>query len=142
MNAFITYADEKVYEPPRPKWEKKAPSPLDLKMEEKQRLNKEYRRWRAECNRAAVIAEPRLTGFMRYLRTVGAEQAQELIEAISTSWLITAPQSVRIFALRMISARCDKINRAFGLEPLDDPIPPESSVYFKARDLLHNGGRA
>lgn len=141
MNAFSSYGDEKVYTPVRPRKEK-APSQLDLKMEEKQRLNKAYRRWRAECNRAAVIAEPRLVGFMRYLRSVQAEHARELIEQVRTSWLVSASQDVRIFALRMISARCDKINREFGVEALDDPLPPETSVYFEARALLHAGGRA
>ncbi|MET0365634.1 MAG: hypothetical protein ABW169_13375 [Sphingobium sp.] len=141
MNAFSAYADEKVYTPVRPRKEK-APSALDLKMEEKQRLNKTYRRWKAECNRAAVMAEPRLVGFMRYLRSVHAEHAQELLEAVRTSWLVTASQDVRIFALRMISARCDKINREFGVEALDDPLPPETNVYFQARELLHAGGRA
>lgn len=141
-NAFAAYGEEKVYTPPRPKWEKKAPSALEKKMEEKQRLTKEYRRWRAQCNREAMAMEPRLGGFMRYLRTVGATQADELIEAVAESWLVKAAQPVRIFALRMIEARCDRINRMFGVEPLDDPLPPERSVYMRARDLLHAGGRA
>jgi hypothetical protein len=142
VNAFSAYADEKVYTPPRARRKDKAPSILDLKMEEKQRLTKAYRLWQRDCNRQAIAMEPRLVAFMRYLRTVHAKQADELIEAVQESWLPTAPQLVRIYALRMISARCDRINREFGLEALDDPNPPETNVYFRARDLLHTGGRA
>lgn len=141
-NAFSAYADEKVYTPPRPRRRDKQPSKLDLRMEEKQRLTKAYRRWVRDCNRQAIAMEPRLVGFMRYLRTVQPGQGDELVEAVAESWLPTAPQPVRLFALRMISARCDRLNRQLGLEALDDPIPPETSVYFRARDLLHAGGRA
>ena len=120
----------------------KAPSALDLKLAEKQRLNKMYRVWRRDHNRAVLAAEPRLVGFMRYLKTVQAEHADDLIEALRDSWLVRSVIDVRMYALRMIDARANRINRSLGREALNDPLPPETSVYFEARALLHPGGRA
>jgi hypothetical protein len=120
----------------------KAPSALDLKMAEKQRLNKMYRAWRRDHNRAVLASEPRLVGFMRYLKTITPETADELLEAIRGSWLVAAVLDVRIYALRMIDARANRINRMLGNDALNDPLPPATTVYFMARDLLHNGGRS
>ena len=120
----------------------KAPSALDLKMAEKQRLNKTYRAWRRDHNRAVLAREPRLVGFMRYLKTVQAEHAGDLLEALRDSWLVRSTIDVRMYALRMIDARANRINRSLGHEALNDPLPPETNVYFEARALLHPGGRA
>lgn len=122
--------------------QEKAESALDKKLAEKQRLHKAYRRWRSQHIRDVLTREPRLTRFNAYLRTVQAGQAGELIEAIAESWLPRAAADVRLLALRMVDARCDRINRAAGFAPLDDPLPPQTSAYFQARALLHEGGRA
>lgn len=121
----------------------KAPSPLEMKMREKQRLNRRYLQLRRLEIKATLTSEPRLGGFLRYLRTVQAEQAGELIEAVAAcEWLLAAPLPVRLFALRMVDNRCNKINQMLGNETLDDPLPPETNTYLMARALLHPGGRA
>lgn len=121
----------------------KAPSPLELKMREKQRLSRSFRKWRRAEVKIVLASEPRLRDFLKYLRTVDATKAADLIEAIDAcDWLRRAALNVRIFALRMISARCDKINQMLGNEPLDDAMPPDTSLYFQCRDRLHEGGRA
>lgn len=120
----------------------KAPSPLELKMREKQRLNRRYLQLRRIETKAVLASEPRLSGFLRYLKKVQAGQADELLEAIAESWLVTAPLPVRLFALRMVDARCNKINRMLGNEALDDPLPPEMNTYLMARALLYPGGRS
>lgn len=115
---------------------------LEAKLQERQRVHARYRRWVRQVNQETLASEPRLKGFLRYLRTVKAEQADELLDAIRESWLPDSSQPVRIFALRMIAAKADKLNRSIGNEVLDDPLPPEQNVYFLARDLLHKAGRA
>lgn len=145
MNAFLDHAAVSIPAPVRRKQEheEKPLSALELKMREKQRLSKAFKAWRRQVVKETMAAESRLTGFLRYLRTVTAETGHELIDAIEASeWLPVAPQPVRIFALRMIDARANRINQQLGNSILDDPIPPETNVYFEARRLLHPGGRA
>lgn len=145
MNAFAEYALEAI--PPamqrrQAKQEAKPESALDKKMAEKQRLTRAYKLWQRKVREETLVEEPRLRDFMRYLRTVQPEQSDELLEQVRVSWLMDAPQAVRIFALRLIARHCDRINRRVGNEALDDPMPPETSVYFEARGMLHAGGRA
>lgn len=140
MNAFSSYGEANV--PTRPAKPVKGPSPLDVKQQERQRLAKSYRLWQRAHNRSVLEREPRLVGFMRYLKSVQPQDGAELIDAVKESWLPGSDQAVRIFALRMIQARCDKLNRKLGNEALDDPMPPEASIYLRAREILHAGGRA
>ncbi len=120
-------------------------SAFDKKMREKGRLNKAARLAERKRNREALRAEPRLVQFMKYLRTVQPQDSDALIDAIACSWLPAAALNVRIFALRMIDARANFLNRRLGNEALDDPFPVGlggyPSVYFRARDFLHEGGR-
>jgi hypothetical protein len=118
------------------------PSELEKKLLEKQRLSARYRKWKTQEARETLASEPRLRDFNRYLRRVKPEEGDELIEAIAESWLPACPQPVRVYALRMIDRHCNRINQRLGNDILDDPLPPETTVYFKARALLHAGGRA
>lgn len=120
----------------------KEPSELEKKLLEKQRLSARYRKWKTQEARATLASEPRLRDFNRYLRTVAPQDGDELIEAVADSWLLECDQSVRVYALRMIDRHCNRLNLRLGNEPLDDPLPPETTVYFRARALLHAGGRA
>lgn len=120
----------------------KALSQLETRMREKQRLSKSYMRWRRQATKELLASEPRLSTFLRYLRTVTAETGHELLEALAAcEWLLDAPETVRIFALRMIDARANKINQSLGNDILDDPIPPHTSIYFQAKAILYTGGR-
>lgn len=117
-------------------------SPLEKKMREKQRLSRAYMQWKRKETKATLASEPHLSGFLRYLRTVTADTGGELLEAVAAcDWLLASPQPVRIFALRMIDARCNRINQQLGNDILDDPIPPQGSIYFDAKALLYAGGR-
>lgn len=142
-NPFEAYGSEAapVIADNRANRRKKDPSALDLKMEEKQRLHRTYKILKRQERVAILKAEPRLLNFMRYLRSVTGEQADDLLDAIADSdWLMTAPQSVRAFALSRIARRQEKILLMVGAIPLDDPMPPETSVFFKAQALLRQGG--
>lgn len=143
-NAFEAYGEQvaPIIADRRADRRKKAPSALDLKMEEKQRLHKSYRAMKRQERIEILKAEPRLLNFMRYLRGVGTDQGDELLEAIATSdWLMRAPANVRGFALSRIARRQEKIQLMIGTIPLDDPMPPEISVFFEAQRLLRTGGR-
>lgn len=142
-DTFASYGETAapVFADPRANRRKKNPSQLDLKMEERARLSKAYRALKRLERIEILKAEPRLLNFMRYLRSVGADQADELLEAIANSdWLMTAPQVVRAFALSRIGRRQEKIRLMLGLIPLDDPMPPETSLFFEAQKLLRQGG--
>lgn len=148
-DAFAAYAETAAPTPmdPRANRRKKDPSAFDLKMEEKGRLHKRYKAMKRQERIEILAAEPRLLNFMRYLRGVGADQADEFLDALATcDWLLSASQSVRLFALGRIQRREDKIRLMLGEKPMDDPLPTslggpsEATVYFKARALLATAG--
>lgn len=142
MNAFEQYAAEKapVIPDSRANRRKKNPSALDLKMEEKQRLTKAYLATRRARRAELLEQEPRLRDLIKYLRKLGPEDGDELIEAVRESWLMRASQEIRLFALELVG-RCEsRIKLAIGLVPLDDPVPPETSVFFEVQGLLRKAG--
>lgn len=142
-DAFASYGETAAPTPAdrRPNRRKKNPSVLDLKMEEKARLTRAYRASKKAERIAILKDEPRLLNFMRYLRSVGPDDGDELLESIEASdWLMSAPQSVRLFALSRIGRRQDKIKLMLGLRPLDDAPFGPPCVFGKARDLLRKAG--
>ncbi|QDZ07473.1 hypothetical protein FPZ24_08245 [Sphingomonas panacisoli] len=146
-DAFASYGEAAapIFTDPRANRRKKDPSALDLKMEEKGRLLKAYKAMRRKLRIEILAEEPRLLNLMRYLRSVGPDDGDELLAAIGAcDWLMTAPQNVRAFALERIRRREDKIKLMMGERPLDDPLPPElggrTTVFFEAQKLLRKGG--
>lgn len=146
-DAFADYGASAapVFADPRANRRKKEPSKLDLKMEEKGRLVRHYKALRRAARIAILQEEPRLLDLMRYVRSVGPGDGDELLDAIKASdWLMAAPQNVRAFALERIRRREDKIKLMLGLVPFDDPLPPElgghTTVFFEAQKLLRTGG--
>lgn len=146
MNPFLNHGETVAPDRRKAKSVKQmeyTPTPVEARLQERDRLSKRYRRARRQEVREILASEPRLRDFLRYLKTVGPETGGELVDALDAcDWLRASPQPVRLFALRMIDARCDRINRSLGNEALDDPMPPDLSIYFKCRDILHYGGRA
>lgn len=104
------------------------------KFDEKKRLSVAYRRERARMNAETLAAEPRLRDFARFVRSCST--GAEIVDAIRTSWLPTAPDEVRFYALRIVSAFCDKMDRLAGFDPPHDPLPPETSTFFEAKEAL------
>lgn len=120
---------------------------LDKKLDEGRRLTAQYRRLRRQENQRILACEPRLLGLLRYVKTVGFDDGAELLDALSVcDWLLDAEHSVRILALQMIAARCDRLNRRLGNFKCDDPIPPElggppDPIFFRARAILQSRAR-
>lgn len=145
MSAFEEYASQAIpqsVQRRQAKQEAKPESVLDRKMAEKQRLTRAYKVWQREVRTETLASEPRLRDFMRYLRTVTPEDGNDMLAAVTSSWLPKAAQNVRIFALRLIDRHAGRLARRMGDEPLNDPLPPETNVYLRAREILHAGGRA
>jgi len=119
----------------------KAPSALDKKMEEKQRLTKAYLASQRARRARLLEQEPRLKGLISYLRKVGPEDGDELIAAFSAcQWLLSSSAEVKMFALELVSRKEAKLRLEIGEQPLDDPLPPDTSVYFEVRSLLRKAG--
>lgn len=143
MNAFEQYGAEKAPVIPdnRANRRAKAPSALDLKMAEKQRLTKAYLASRRARRAQLLEAEPRLKDLIRYLIRVTAEDGDDLIAAFQAcQWLLQASPDIKMFALELVARKEAQIKLALGFEPLDDPLPPDTSVYFEVRTLLRRAG--
>lgn len=143
MNHFEEYGAAKAPTIPdnRANRRAKAPSKLDLKMEEKQRLTKAYLMSQRARRARLLEEEPRLKDLVRYLRKVGPEDGDELIAAFQVcQWLRVASNDIKMFALELVSRKEAKIKLELGFEPLDDPLPPETSVYFEVRRTLRKWG--
>lgn len=143
MNAFADYGAAKAPVIPdnRANRRAKAPSKLDLKLEEKQRLTKAYLASQRARRARLLVEEPRLKNLIKYLRKVGPDDGDELISAFGAcQWLPNAAAETKMFALELVSRHESKIRLQVGLEPLDDPLPPNTSVYFEVRDLLRKAG--
>ena len=142
-DAFAEYGETKAPTIPdnRANRRAKAPSALDLKMEAKQRLTKAYLASRRRRRTELLMAEPRLKDLIRYLRKVGPEDGDELIAAFQAcEWLLQAGADIKMFALELVSRQETKIRLQVGLQPLDDPLPPDTSVYFEVRSILRKAG--
>jgi hypothetical protein len=140
INPFANYASEKAAPEPRRKREGMAPSPLGKKIAEKQRLSRAYRKWQTQNAREIMTQEPRLGAFAAWLRK--CSDRVEMIDGLRDSWLPQSPVDIRVHALRLVDARCNKLNKAHGFEALDDPFPPETSAYFEAKAILLPRGMA
>lgn len=144
MNAFEEYgaAAAPVIPDNRANRRAKAPSKLDLKMEEKQRLGRAYLASRRRRRGELLEQEPRLKDLIKYLRKVGPGDGDDLVQAFAVcGWLREAGQEIRLFALELVTRAESRLRLQVGLLPLDDPMPPETSVYFKVRRILQTGGR-
>lgn len=123
----------------------KAPTALELKLQEKQRLSRGYKAWKRAERRRLIEAEPRLLDLIRYVRKLQVDGGDDLIDAVSVcGWLLNAEPDVRRLALNIIQQRADRINLLLGLPTLSDPIPPElggtTNVFHECRRLLSQRG--
>lgn len=148
-NPFDLYADEKGYRGLPKKFEKiaKGPSELDVKMAEKGRLQANYKRLQRQHAKAMFALEPRLKAFRRYLKSVTADDGDELIDAVRRSWIPSSPVDVRRFAMDLASARVERIRLVLGLDPLGEELPHElggpvtQGVWRQLHGIIYPGGR-
>lgn len=107
---------------------------LQDKQDEQGRLLKAYRAKQREKWSDALEQEPRLGALRIAIKRCLHPSA--LVVAMADSWVRCAPIDIRHVALRLVDAHCNAMARAQGGVELDDPLPPQSNVFFAVREIL------
>ncbi len=82
---------------------------------------------------------PRVRALVAWVKTLGPEDADELVEVVADEdWLLAASQQVRLAALRLIGDEIGRIRREAGLREFDDPLPDEPENAFQIIRRLLN----
>ncbi|CAK0767854.1 hypothetical protein WCLP8_4170005 [uncultured Gammaproteobacteria bacterium] len=118
------------------------PTALVTRRQEREALSKAYHTARAQwLDRVLDCPEgPRVRAMMAWVRTLGPDDADELVEVVAgEDWLLAAPAEVRFVALHLIAEEICRIRRQAGLPELDDPLPGEPDTAFLIiRNLLRS----
>lgn len=144
MNAFSSFAETAIPRVVRRRLDRKetAKSPLEKKMDEKERLSKAYRAYKREQAREMFAAEPMLLDIRRDLKRLSPDTADAVFAKLMR--LRDAPRPVRRFACDLVAEATDRINVAMGFEALDDDLPeclggPPPSFFRRVHNVLING---
>ncbi len=82
---------------------------------------------------------PRVRALAAWVKTLGPDDADELVEVVAgEDWLLAAPQEVRFAALQLIDEQICRIRREAGLPEFDDPLPDEPENAFQIIRRLLN----
>jgi len=82
---------------------------------------------------------PRVRAMVAWVRTLGPDDADELVEVVAgEDWLLAAPQEVRFAALQLIGDQIGRIRREAGLPEFDDPLPDQPENAFQIIRRLLN----
>ena len=82
---------------------------------------------------------PRVRAMVAWIKTLGPDDADELVEVVTgEDWLLAAPQEVRFAALQLIGEQICRIRREAGLLEFDDPLPDEPENAFQIIRRLLN----
>lgn len=112
----------------------RVPVTLEEKQAEKHRLAQAYRRKKRALWEAMKAQEPRIVVLEKAVRA--SNTPSEVLALLRGSWVLNAPDDVRFMALRIIDNHCNRMALREGRQTLDDPLPPDTSLYFVCRDLL------
>lgn len=101
--------------------------------EESNRLLKAYNVDRKEWFTNTLASCPEeMIKILRYVRSMPPHAEDDFLLRIQKlEWLMESKPDVRLMLLRVIAKRMED---RFG--QLDDPIPPETNMFFKARHIL------
>ena len=107
---------------------------LDDKHAEKGRLLAKARiahraLWAELCAR-----EPRLMDMRKAIRRT--RTPAQALSLLAESWARRADPEIRDQVLRQIDRHANRMARLSGRPVLDDPLPPQTNVYFIAREML------
>lgn len=111
-----------------------APRTLEEKQDEQNRLAKAYRAWKREQWAELTTQEPRLVEFKKALKSM--RDPQQVLAFVAESWVRHAPEPIRRAALRLIDAHSNREKRFAGRPIFDDPLPPETNVFFTVKGML------
>lgn len=120
-----------------------APTELEQKLEERDRLLRSYRRRRrAEAERIAEeMGADRAAEVKRAIGMLRPDSSAGFFASLrAADWLRDGPRKWRLHVLTRADKRIDRILRARLKATLDDPLPPSmggyDSAFVKARELL------
>ena len=136
MNAFLAYGER--HQHPR---QAAASQALVARRREQTALSQAYHAARRQwLDKALDCAEgPRVRAMVAWIATLGPDDAEELVEVMAgEDWLLSAPQEVRLAALRLIGDEICRIRREAGLAEFDDPLPGEPESAFQIIRRLLN----
>lgn len=110
------------------------PQTLQDKQDEKNRLAKAYRAHKREEWRQLIEQEPRLLEFKSALKLM--RHPRHVLEYVANSWVRQAPEPIRRAALRLVDEHSNREKRFAGRPIFDDPLPPETNVFFTVKEML------
>lgn len=110
------------------------PQTLQDKQDEQNRLAKAYRAAKREEWRELTEQEPRLIEFKKALNAM--RQPREVLDFVANSWVRHAPEPVRRAALRLVDKHSNREKRFAGRPIFDDPLPPDTNVFFTVKGML------
>ena len=136
MNAFLAYGER--HQHPR---HTAAAQALVARRREQTALSLAYHAARKQwLDKALDCPEgPRVRAMVAWIATLGPDDADELVDVVvGEDWLLSAPQEVRLAALRLIGDEIGRIRREAGLAEFDDPLPGEPESAFQIIRRLLN----
>lgn len=102
--------------------------------EEQDRLLVGFKGWREEWfANTLALCPPEMMKILRYVRSMPDSAEDDFLRRIVTvEWLMNGHPDIRMMLLRVIARRMDERD---GI--LNDPLPPETNMFFKARQILN-----
>ena len=93
------------------------------------------RAWRektiAECEDPAAMES-----IIGWLKRTGPDDGEAIVETVTqAAGLFKGPDARRMILQAVDKASC-RIRRKLGLRELDDPLPPETNVFFECQEIL------
>ena len=111
---------------------KKMSAEVLKRYEETDRLVSVYKVGRQEWfNQILSTCPPEAIKVLRYVRQMPKQAEDDFLNRMqSLEWLMAGSADVKLMVLRVIEKRMESI------AVLNDPLPPQTNMYFKARDIL------
>lgn len=111
---------------------KKIPDALVKRYEESDRLLAAFKITREEWFKTTLASCPASAiKVLRYVREMPRNAEDDfLLRMQNLGWLMGGSQDVKIMMLRVIEKRLENV------AVLNDPIPPQTNMYFKAKQIL------
>lgn len=77
-----------------------------------------------------------LQSILDQFRRSGPDDGERMVETVRQAAAIFKGPDQRRLLLQGVDKASQRIRRKLGLEPLDDPLPPEMNVFLECREIL------
>lgn len=103
------------------------------KYEESNRLLSAYKKSKQEWfNVTLSLCPEEMIKILRYVRQMPVSAEDDFLDRMQKiDWLMQSHADVKLLLLRVIARRMDDLHGE-----LDDPLPPNTNMFFKARSIL------